>query len=232
MATSKKIQSIEVNHMELRTVGITIVGTTPLIVHAWSNKAKQMMLDKQRGKATKTKHEIKIPVNDFMNAIYWLDGSQGDFDCDSDEEAEACWETAIAGGAKFGFPVTGIKQSAIMGARRGGLDVVATELRGSFFLKGATESSTTDLAEIVGPPPIMREDMVKVGGMSKTADIRFRPQWNEWQIPLTMTYNVNGKYSLEQLLNCFNVGGFVCGIGEWRPERDGQMGMYTLLTNC
>ena len=226
MATTKKNATVEIKPMELHTVDLTIVGTTPLIVHAWSDKAKQMMLDKQRGKATKAKHEIKIPVNDFMAACYWLT-EQPELGAD-DEEAEANFQAAIAAGAKFGFPVTGIKQSAIMGAKRGGLDVVATELRGSFFLEGATEASTNDIAEIVSEPPTMREDMVKVGGMSKTADIRYRPQFDNWEIPMRMTYNVNGKYSLEQLLNCFNVGGFVCGIGEWRPERDGQNGMYRL----
>lgn len=225
MAT-KKTASVEIKPMELQTVEITIVGITPLIVHAWSEKAKRMMLDKQRGKATKTKHEIKIPVNDFMAACYWLT-EQPEMG-DTDEEAEANFEAAIAAGAKFGFPVTGIKQSVIMGAKRGGLDVVATELRGSFFLEGTTEASTVDIAEIISETPIMREDMVKVGGMSKTADIRYRPEFRNWEIPLRMTYNANGKYSLEQLLNCFNVGGFVCGIGEWRPERDGQMGMYKL----
>ena len=225
MATTKKAP-IEIKPIELATVDVVIVGTTPLIVHAWSHKAKQAMLDKQRGKATKTKHEIKIPVNDFMGSLYWL--TEKPQPGENDEEAETAWNN-VKDTAKFGFPVTGIKQSAIMGAKRGGLDVVATELRGSFFIKGATEASTIDIAEIIGSEPWMRDDMVKVGGMSKTADIRFRPQFDEWEIPLQMTYNVNGKYSLEQLINCFNVGGFVCGIGEWRPERDGQMGMYRVV---
>ena len=35
-------------------------------------------------------------------------------------------------------------------------------------------------------------------------------------------------YSLEQILNMVNFGGFGVGIGEWRPERDGQFGMYEL----
>ena len=224
--TTKKATTIEIKPMELDTVELTIVGTTPLIVHAWSHKAKQAMLDKQRGKATKTKHEIKIPVNDLIEACYWLT-EQPELGSD-DEEAETNYKAAIASGAKFGFPVTGVKQSIIMGAKRGGLDVVATELRGSFFLAGATEASTVDIAEIISDDPICREDMVKVGGMSKTADIRYRPEFRNWEMPLSMTYNVNGKYSLEQLLNCFNVGGFACGIGEWRPERDGQFGMYRL----
>ena len=226
MAAAKKTAQVEIKPMELQTVELTIVGTTPLIVHAWSEKAKREMLEKQQKKATKSKHEVKIPVNDVMNACYWL--TEQPKNGETDEEAEAIFEKALQDGAKFGFPVTGIKQSIIMGAKRGGLDVVATELRGSFFLEGVTEASTTDIAEIISDAPILREDMVKVGGMSKVADIRYRPEFRNWEIPLRMTYNLNGKYSLEQLLNCVVTGGFVCGIGEWRPERDGQSGMYTL----
>ena len=225
MAT-KKTEVVEFKAMELATVDITIAGTTPLIVHAWSEKAKRQMLDKQQKKATKAKHDVKVPVNDMMAACYWLT-PQPELG-ETDAQAEAAWEAAVEAGARFGFPVTGIKQSVIVGAYRAGLDVKQTELRGSFFLSGATYASTTDLAEIVGPAPVMREDMVKVGGMSKTADLRYRPEFRDWRIPLRMTYNANGKYSLEQLLNCFNVGGFACGIGEWRPERDGQFGMYRL----
>jgi len=223
---AKKVAPVDIKPMELHTIDLVIAGTTPLIVHAWSEKAKKEMLDKQQKKATKAKHEVKIPLNDTMNACYWL--TEKPENGETDEEAEQNFLAAIKAGAKFGFPVTGIKQSIIMGAKRGGLDVVATELRGSFFLAGATEASTTDLAEIISDPPTVREDMVKVGGMSKVADIRYRPEFKNWRIPLRMTYNVNGKYSLEQLLTCVNTGGFVCGIGEWRPERDGQNGMYSL----
>lgn len=43
---------------------------------------------------------------------------------------------------------------------------------------------------------------------------------------MKISYNVNGQYSLEQILNIINAGGYACGIGEWRPEKDGQYGMF------
>ena len=138
-------------------------------------------------------------------------------------------EKAIRKGARFGFHIGGIKQSFITGAYRSGMDVKQTELRGSFFLRGKGEYSNTDYAEIITKnPPRMREDTVMVGGMSKSADLRYRGQFDEWEIPLILQYNKNGKYSLEQLLNIVNAGGFAVGIGEWRPEKDGQYGMYYL----
>lgn len=221
-----KSTTIEIKSINIETVNVTIIGTTPLIIHAWSHKAKQEMLDKQRGKKIGAKHDVKIPINDFMASLYWL--TEQPEPGANDEEAESNWLSAIESGAKFGFPVPGIKQSIITGAKRAGLDVVMTELRGTFFLEGATDASTADIAEIVGPLPEIREDMVRVGGQSKTADIRYRGEFKQWEIPLRLKYNRDGKYSLEQILNMVNYGGFGVGIGEWRPEKNGQFGMYEL----
>ena len=225
----KKTPSVGIKAPEFETVDITIVGTTPLIVHAWSHKAMQEMLDKQRGKKTGAKHEIKIPVNDFKNSLYWL--TEMPEDGANDEEAMENVNKAIAEGAKFGFPCNGIKAAIISGAYRAGLDVKMSELRGTFFIEGATDASTIDMAEIVSPePPVMREDMVRVGGMSKTADVRYRAEFDQWEIPISFKYLKTGKYTLEQLLNMIPYGGFVCGIGEWRPEKEGQFGMFELKT--
>lgn len=226
MATTKN-SVIEIKRIEFAYQPVTIVGTTPLIVNAWSHKAKQEMLDKQRGKKTSAKHDIKIPVNDFMESLYWL--TEKPALGKTDEEAEENWFAAIEKGAKFGFPVTGIKQSIINGAYWAGLDVEKTKMRGTFFLEGGTDASTPDIAEIVGPLPEMREDMVKLRGT--TSDIRHRPEFKQWEIPMMLKYNVNGIYSLEQILNFINYGGFACGIGEWRPQKDGQFGMYELKTS-
>lgn len=49
MATKKNEQIIEVKPLEIEEVEIRITGNTPLIVHAWSEKAKKEMLDKQTG---------------------------------------------------------------------------------------------------------------------------------------------------------------------------------------
>lgn len=225
MAAAAK-KAIDIKPISIETVNITIVGITPLIVHAWSDKAKKMILDKQTGKKVGAKHEIKVPYNDFINSLYWL--TLKPLDGSSDEEAEAAFNNCVAAGAKFGFPVNGIKQAIIAGAYRAGLDVKQTELRGTFFLEGGTDASTVDMAEIVGPAPEMREDMVRVGGMSKSADVRYRGEFKEWEIPLRLKYNKDGKYSLEQILNMVGFGGFCCGIGEWRPEKDGQNGMFEL----
>lgn len=227
MATAKA-KTFEILPMNTETVNIVIRGTSPLIVHSWSEKARKMILETQTKTKKGGKHETKIPVNDFMDSLYWLT-EQPEHGTD-DTSAEKAWFDAVSAGAKFGFPVSGIKQSIISGQKRGGVGATMTDLRGSFFLAGGTESSTTDVAEIVGSTPVMREDMVRVGGMSKSADIRHRAEFKEWEIPLRLTYIKDGNFSLEQILNMVTYGGFCCGIGEWRPDKNGQFGMYELVT--
>ena len=69
----------------------------------------------------------------------------------------------------------------------------------------------------------IREDYVRIANGS--ADVRFRPEFNEWSMTFTIRYNEN-KYSLEQIINFINIGGFSCGLGEMRIEKGGNNGSY------
>ena len=48
MGTKKEETAIEIKPLEIKIAPITIVGDSPLIVHAWSEKAKKMMLAAQK----------------------------------------------------------------------------------------------------------------------------------------------------------------------------------------
>ena len=214
MATKKATtEVIEIRPIEIKKVTIRIVGDTPLIMHAWSEKAKRMMLEAQMGVAKGKKKEAKNPVDDFIRSMYWLTPMPEDGTMESFEEA-------IANGARFGFPVTAFKQAAISAAYRMGWAKDKMSMRGAFFI----DSDENGMIEIHSDTPEMREDMVKVG--MGTADIRYRGEFKNWYADLTISYNANGQYSLENIVNIINAGGYVCGVGEWRPERDGQYGMF------
>ena len=214
MATKKAAtEIIEIRPIEIKKVTIRIVGDTPLIMHAWSEKAKRMMLEAQMGVAKGKKKEAKNPVDDFIRSMYWLTPMPEDGTMESFEEA-------ISNGARFGFPVTAFKQAAISAAYRMGWAKDKMSMRGAFFI----DSDENGMIEIHSDTPEMREDMVKVG--MGTADIRYRGEFKNWYADLTISYNANGQYSLENIVNIINAGGYVCGVGEWRPERDGQNGMF------
>lgn len=204
---------IEIRPIQIRKATIHIVGDTPLIMHAWSEKAKREMLEKQM-KVTKTKaKDAKNPVEDFIRSMYWLTPMPTDM-------TEDGFHAAIDNGARFGFPVTAFKQAAISAAYRMGWAKDKMSMRGAFFIDG----DENQMLEIKSDAPIMREDMVKVG--MGTADIRYRGEFRNWSAEINISFNENGQYSLEQIINIINAGGYVCGVGEWRPERDGQYGMF------
>jgi len=212
MAT-KKTELVEIRPLDMRTAALTIVGETPLIMHAWSEKAKKQMLDAQMGKAKGKQKDKKNPVEDFINSLYWLTEKPAEY-------TEEAFEEAYRNGAKFGFPVTALKQAAISASFRMGWSKDKMSLRGAFFIDGGYG----EFMEIKADKPVMREDMVKVG--MGTADLRYRGEFRNWSATFNLRYNANGQYSLDSIINMINAGGTVCGIGEWRVERDGQNGMF------
>ena len=216
----KEKEIIEIRPIEIEKVKMTIVGDSPLIEHAWSAKAKREMLEAQQGKKAGKKKEPKNPVFDFVESLYWLNGKPEVTNTMSEEEIEQLFVDAVKNGASFGFPVTAIKQAAISAAYRMGWSKDKVSLRGAFFI----DSDENGMVEIQGSVPEIREDMVRIG--MGTADIRYRGEFKNWFAEITVSYNKNGQYSLENIVNMINAGGYICGIGEWRPEKDGQNGMY------
>lgn len=102
--------SVELPKLDLRMIHIRLVGDSPLICHAWSDKAKKMMLDKQMKRAKQAK-EAKDPEADYLGSLYHLPG----------------------GG--HGFPSVAFKASAVSACRfTDGLKM--TEVRGAFHIAG------------------------------------------------------------------------------------------------
>ena len=226
MATrAKDTETISIKPIDIRKTTIRVVGDTPLIMHRWSEKAKTMMLESQTGKSKGKKKPVRVPVDDFIQAAYWIEGKPEYPENACDEECEEAFNEAIARGARFGFPATAFKQSAMSAAYRLGWVKNQMGLRGAFFI----ESDENGLVEIHSDPPVMREDMVKVG--MGTADLRYRPQFNNWWADLEISYNAGSEYGLDVIVNALNAGGYVCGLGEWRPERDGDNGRFHVAAN-
>lgn len=213
MANKKETEVVEIKPLDIHAVKIKIVGDTPLIVHAWSEKAKRMMLEAQM-KTTKTKaRELRDPFDDFIQSMYWIEGKP-------EVSTPEAFEQAVKNGAKWGFPVGAIKMAANAAAYRMGWVKNQMGLRGAYFLR----SGYGGLARIEGSIPVMREDMVRVG--MGTADLRYRAEFQNWSMNLILEYNASGAMTLEQIVNVIQAGGYVCGLGEWRPEKDGSNGQY------
>lgn len=208
MAASKANEPIVIPAIEREQVSIKVVGDSPLIMHKWSEKAKKEMRDKQMKVAKAKGKDAKDPNADFIDSMYWLTEMPED---SSDEAIEEALEDA-----RFAFPSVAFKASAVSGAYRAGVIKNKVSMNAAFHIQG-------ELVEIQGSKPVMREDMVRVG--MGTADLRYRGEFKEWSAILPIVY-APGMITLEQLVNLFNLGGFTCGVGEWRVEKGGMNGMY------
>lgn len=210
MAATKKDIGIELPALQIGLMEVTLVGDSPLIVHAWSAKAKKEMLDKQM-KVAKGAKEAKSPKADFESSMYRLaDGG-------------------------YGFPSVAFKAAAVT-AGTSVAGITKIQARQAFHIvgedadiKGAFDGSVSrvNLVRVEGGPPQMREDMVRVG--MGTADLRYRAEFPEWHTKILVRYNAN-VLSESQILNLLNTGGFAVGVGEWRPEKDGQYGLFHVAT--
>lgn len=203
-----KDATVTIPAINIQYATIRVVGDSPLIVHKWSEKAKKEILDKQMKKAKTKGHDAKDPVRDFIESLYWIDG-------EPEDKTEEGFAHAIESGARFGFPSVAFKASAVSAGYRSGVTKDKVSMNAAFHIDG-------ELVEIKGIPE-MREDMVRIG--MGTADIRYRGMFSDWSATFRVKYNASA-ISLEQLVNLINLGGFACGLGEWRPEKGGQFGMF------
>lgn len=190
---------VSISRIGTETLRVPLVGTAPLIVHKFSEKAKRQMLDAMQGR--KSPKQAKDPEADYESGFYRHDD----------------------GG--FGFPVIAFKAATVGAARFYGKSVSMTALRQFVFFDA--EFSKVDgqkLARIVGEPH-MREDVVRVG-MGGT-DLRYRPEFTEWQTSVEVTF-VKSMLTRESVLSLIDAGGMGVGVGEWRPEKKGDFGTYQI----
>lgn len=108
----QKVEVVNLLKLDIRSIKMTLVGDSPLIVHQWSEKAKKQMLDKQMKKA-KTAHAAKDPEQDYKDSLYILPDSDG---------------------KDYGFPTIGVKAAAVTAAAQ--CDMFKTEARAAFHIDG------------------------------------------------------------------------------------------------
>ena len=189
---------VNISRIDTEHMFVPIIGTSPLIMHKFSEKAKRQMLDAQQGR--KSPKERRDPEADYQASFYRT--KEG-----------------------YGFPAIAFKACTIGAARFFGKDVKMTELRQFLFFKGqVSENDPQSLVEIIGEPR-PREDIVRLG-MSGT-DLRYRAEFPEWSAELEVIY-VKSALTQSSVLSLIDAGGMGVGVGEWRPEKKGDYGTFTV----
>jgi hypothetical protein len=183
------------------SVAIVLRGKkgSPLVVHAFAEKSKKEIRDKQAKKARKAKEERR-PTEEFEAARY------------IDRDGREC------------VPITALKKSIISAATAFD-DLTKVGLRQAVFVDSATSpgASLVPIENHDGSPAIgvMREDAVTIG--INTRGLSYRPEYKEWQIRVRVEFN-SRLVSEEQLLALVDQAGWGVGICEGRPERSSALG--------
>lgn len=197
---------LQIKRIGRKTIELPIVGTSPLIVHNFSEKSKRQMLESMQG--IKSPKKIRDPEADYESGFYRI-------------------ETAKGEKQRYGFPALGFKAATIGAARYYGKDVKMTELKQFLFFEGVlTPADNQPLVEIFGEPT-MREDIVRLAGPTRPADLRYRPQFENWTATLRILF-VDNCISLDSVLALVDAGGLGVGVGEWRAEKKGLFGSFTI----
>ncbi len=126
-ATKKQEEVIVIPKIEIDVVKFKVRGITPLIVSKFSEKAKQMMLDKQMKKAN-TGKEAKDPQQQYEESIY-----------------------RFSDGKRTGFPAVGFKAAMVRAGKQ--LGMTMTDLRGRFHVM----AEENDLIALNGEPHIRED---------------------------------------------------------------------------
>lgn len=112
MSPKKDNQPATIIEMSIKRARIKLVGDSPLIVHAWSAKAKQEILDKQMKKAKPSK-DAKDPDKLFEEALYRMPNLSN----------------------TYGFPAVAFKSAAVDACSMVS-DMTKVGARGSFHIQG------------------------------------------------------------------------------------------------
>lgn len=195
-----KVTAISAPRFAMLTVPIKNAPGAPLVIHAFSAKARQIMREAQEAGSVGRKKKARDP-KDF-DAVY-----RGARYISRDG-----WDGASA--ATF-------RNAMISACRLVGFKMTIGKM--SVFVESDGNSATcgTPLVRIHGTP-VPFESTVR--NQTGVADIRVRPRWDEWSANLRIRYD-REQFSDEDVVNLLVRAGSQVGVGEGRPDSKMSFGM-------
>lgn len=186
---------------DIRQINLTIIGTAPLMIARFSQKAMLAMMDKHKAGSTANKSK-KRDARDF----------DADFDAARHISHEG-WDGIHAGAFRSGM---------ISACRLVNFKMTLAKLSLFILADGYDRVDNVPLVRIAGGAP-ERCDM-PVRNATGVMDIRTRPLWREWRCDLAIRYDA-GQFQSNDVVNLLSRVGEQVGIGEGRPDSRASAGM-------
>lgn len=203
MAKKAKPQNerIEVQEIKMAEVKMNVLGTSPMIMHRFSQKAWRELLfpgirENQASLEQKLKHD---PIAEFRGAVYLTSIPKSKA---AIHVPNGAFHAAIASAA---LDVPGAKKAVI-----------------------ERLTSVVDInIELYGIPQLFCA-MVRNSDINRTPDVRTRPIFPEWACTVNFSY-MQTALTERAVANLLGAAGHIVGIGDWRPQKGGPYGKFRVV---
>lgn len=192
-----KGRSVVISPPNFEQATVTIRGTSPLVLHKFSTKAKEMIIATQEAGQQARKGK-KREAKDF-NAVY---------------EAARHKASARFGGWD-GLPATAFRNAMISACRVVGFKMTLAKLS-VFCVADGYDDDGTPLVRITKGAPQMF--LAPARNANASVDIRARPKWDAgWEAKVTLRWDAD-QFSATDIVNLLARVGMQVGVGEGRPD--------------
>lgn len=192
--------TISITPPKINTMAVTIIGTAPYCQARFSEKAKNMMMDKMAEGSTAKGKKIR-DARDF------------DADC------EAAMHISTDGW--IGIPAASFRAACISACRLVGYKMTIAKMSVFIEAEGFDRVDGIPLVKIHGDWE--RLDM-HTRNATGVIDIRVRPMWRFWSANLRVQYDAD-QFRERDVANLLMRAGMQVGVGEGRPDSKNSAGI-------
>lgn len=198
---TERVERITINPPRIRTLEISIKGTSPLMILRFSQKAKNKMIETQEGGSqAKSRKERKSRdfEDDFKNASYRLpDGS-------------------------YGIPAVSFRHGMVACCRLVDFKMTIMKQCVWFLADGYEVEDGQPMIRIISDEePEMT--IMPVRNANGSMDLRARPMWKNWSCNLRVQFDED-RCSASDIVNLLMRVGLQNGVGEARLNSKNSVG--------
>lgn len=194
-------QSVTITPPNIQTAVFTIEGTAPLVIHRFSAKAKNGMLETMKAGSTAKKGKKREPldVQATFNAARYI-SPEG-------------WD---------GFNVAAVRAAIISACRLVGFKMTLAKL--SVFVEADGRDKLEPefgLIRIIGKARLL-ESIARVE--TGQAYVTIRPCYDQWKAKIRIRFD-GDQFTVQDISNLLSRVGAQVGLGEGRPDSKNSTGM-------
>lgn len=206
MKNSKKDVSAKLPDNDSGIVCFRLVGTSPMLLHAFGQKSFVEMLEKMcqcraDGSPLDKEKEPKDLELEFWNAI------------------------PMNKRGEHAVPTKWIKAGMLSAASAGNKAINASALKRGAFVLGFT-TPVLRLDGALFDTPEKQIDIVRVGSWNnRMPDVRARPRYDDWAVEVAVRVYPT-QISFEEVVWVLDAMGKLVGLGDYRVENGGNYGQF------